>query len=90
VDRELRKRVKELGLENRIDVRQLGSTLLELATGHPLNGKEATEEEVEKRTRDVQDKRLAALLREMLNPDPAKRPSAEEVARKACTAIRKS
>jgi len=33
-------------------------------------------------TSDIQDKRLATLLREMLNPDPAKRPSAEEVARK--------
>jgi len=87
---EWKRRAKELGLENRIDVYQLGSTLLELATGHPLDGEEATEEEVEKRTRDVQDERLATLLREMLNPDPAKRPSAEEVARKACTMMRKS
>jgi len=85
-----KRRAKELGLENRIDVYQLGSTLLELATGHPLDGEEATEEEVERRTRDVQDGRLAGLLREMLNPDPAKRPSAEEVARKTCTMMRLS
>jgi len=85
-----KRRAKELGLENRIDVYQLGSTLLELATGHPLDGEEATEEEVEKRVKEVGDERLGALLREMLNPDPAKRPSAEEAARKTCTMIRKS
>jgi len=86
---EWKRRARELGLENRIDVYQLGSTLLELATGHPLDGEEATEEEVEKRARDIQDERLAALLREMLNPDPAKRPSAEEAARKACITLRR-
>jgi len=87
---EWKRRARELGLENRIDVYQLGSTLLELATGHPLDGEEATEEEVEKRTKEVGDGRLAALLREMLNADPAKRPSAEEIARKACAKMKMS
>jgi len=84
------RRAKKLGLENRIDVYQLGSTLLELATGQSLDGGKATEEEIEKRTRKVGDRRLATLLRDMLNLDPAKRPSAEEVARKACTLLRVS
>jgi len=87
---EWKRRAKELGLENRIDVYQLGSTLLELATGQPLDGEEATEEEVEKRAKEVGDGRVAALLRDMLNPDPTKRPSAEDVTRKACITLRRA
>jgi len=89
VDESLRRRVAELGLEDRVDVYQLGSTLLHLATGEPLDGREASREEVERRTGRL-DRRLAALLREMLAPDPARRPSAEDVSRKACALLKAS
>jgi len=90
VDRNLKRKVKELGLENRVDVYQLGSTLLHLATGESLDGEDATEEEVSKRTGGVEDKKLAALLREVLSVDPTERLSAEDVVRKACIALKKT
>jgi len=89
VYREWRKRAEERGLESRVDVYQLGSTLLCLATGEPLDGEGASEGEVERRVRGL-DEGLAALLREMLTPDPARRPSAEEVSRRACALLRAS
>jgi len=66
---------------------QLGSTLLHLATGEPLDKREANGEKVERRTRKL-DRRLAVLLREMLATDPIRRPSSEEVSRKACALLK--
>jgi len=69
-------------------VYQLGSTLLCLATGEPLDGEGASEGGV--KGGEGLDEGLVALLREMLTPDPARRPSAEEVSRRACALLRAS
>jgi len=88
VDRELKKKVKHLGLENRVDIYQLGSTLLHVLTGEPLDGEDASVEEVSRRTKDL-DEEVVALLKGMLSIDPAKRPSAEDAVKKAYIMLKK-
>ncbi len=74
---DLRDRAKAAGLENRIDVYQLGNLILYLATGDTVDGEEYTE--VDEKLAEIRDPRLQGLLRLMLAKDPLERPSIEQV-----------
>ena len=76
---DLRRRAVRLGLENRIDVYQLGNLILYLLAGESVDGEDAANEEaVESVLAKISDKELRQLLREMLALEPEKRPSIEE------------
>jgi len=81
---DLRRRAVERGLENRIDVYQLGNLLLYLLTGESMDGEEAANPErlKEALARVPGDDRLKRLLGEMLAPEPWRRPSMDEVVRR--------
>ncbi len=68
------------GLENKIDVYQLGNLLLYLITRETLDGEEASNPaKVEEKLAAVKDERLRRLLREMLSYEPERRPNMERV-----------
>jgi hypothetical protein len=76
---DLRKRARELGVENRIDVYQLGNVLLYTLTGESVDGEEAFNDKlVLEKLRGVSNEDLRSLLAKALVPEPEKRPSAEE------------
>jgi len=76
---DIMKKARELGVENRIDVYQLANTLLFLLTGESIDGKEAVDEKlVKEKLNKVPNKELRKILAEALDPEPSKRPSAEE------------
>jgi len=76
---DIMKRARELGVENRIDVYQLANTLLFLLMGESIDGKDATDEKlVKEKLNKVPNKELRKILAEALDPEPSKRPSAEE------------
>ena len=79
---DLRRVSAERGLENRIDVYQLGNLLLYLDTGSTLDGEHATTRKRLEVLRRVRDRTLRGLLQEMLEPNPAERLSSEEAARR--------
>ncbi len=80
---DLRRRVRELGLESRIDTYLLGNLLLYLLTRRSVDGEEAVgSDEVEKATEAIEDPELREVIREALNPNPLQRPSTEEVVKK--------
>ncbi len=80
---DLRRRVRELGLESRIDTYLLGNLLLYLLTRRSVDGEEAVgSNEVEKATEAIEDPELREVIREALNPNPLQRPSTEEVVKK--------
>ncbi|MEB3806229.1 MAG: protein kinase, partial [Desulfurococcales archaeon] len=74
---DLRERAKAAGLENRIDVYQLGNLILYLATGDTVDGEEYTE--ADEKLAEIRDPRLQGLLRLMLAKDPLERPGIEQV-----------
>ncbi len=80
---DLRRRVVERGLENRVDVYQLGNIVLYLLTGYSVDGEDVFKKDyVQQILGKVADTRLKSLLAEMLRPDPEERPSMDEVLRK--------
>ncbi len=77
---DLRKKAAERGLENRIDVYQLGNLLLYLLTGETIDGEDAVKlRDSEKKLNNVRYPKLRALLKRMLTYEPSERPSSEEV-----------
>jgi serine/threonine protein kinase len=76
---DIRKRARELGVENRIDVYQLANLILYMLTGESIDGEEAVDEKhvVEKLSK-VPNEELRRILAEALALEPVKRPSAEE------------
>ena len=74
---DLKEKAKNAGVENRIDVYQLGNLLLYLLTGDTVDGEEYTE--AEEKLSEVGDPELRSLLRQMLAKDPLDRPSIEQV-----------
>ncbi len=79
----------EAGMENRVDVYQLGNLILESLTGEVIDGEEAVKrsERISEVLKGVGDRDLRSLLREMLSPDPLSRPSAEEVVKELARII---
>jgi tRNA A-37 threonylcarbamoyl transferase component Bud32/biopolymer transport protein ExbD len=77
------KKAKELGVENRIDVYQLGNLLLYILTGESIDGEEAKNDKlVMEKLSMVPNEELRAILAEALKLEPDKRPSAEEFTKK--------
>ncbi len=80
---DLRRKVIDRGLENRIDVYQLGNLLLYLVTGQSIDGEDiARREIVEKALAKVHGSELRELLSDILRMEPEERPSMDEVARR--------
>jgi len=80
---DLRKRAKERGLEQRVDVYQLGNLVLYMLTGETLDGEDAVEEgRVVDAVKSVEHEELREVLMEALQPEPWSRPSAEEFVKK--------
>ena len=80
---DLRRKVRELGLESRIDTYLLGNLLLYLLTGRSVDGEDAVgSDEVNKAVEAIEDPELREVVREALNPDPLQRPSTEEIVKK--------
>ena len=79
---DLRRRAIERGLENRIDVYQLGNLILYLLTRETVDGEDAVNDAIVKEAiNKVPNNDLRNLLRTMLKLDPEDRPSADEVVR---------
>jgi serine/threonine protein kinase len=80
VYRDIMKKAKEEGLENRIDVYQLANTLLYMLTGESIDGEDAIDRKhVEEKLSETPNKELRETSAKALDPDPAKRPSSEEL-----------
>ncbi|MEB3861992.1 MAG: protein kinase [Desulfurococcales archaeon] len=78
---DLRRLSAERGLENRIDVYQLGNLLLYLETGATLDGEHASTRKRQEVLKRIRDRELRGIVQAMLEPDPARRLSSEEAAR---------
>jgi len=77
---DLRRKAIELGLESRMDVYMLGNLILHVLTGESVDGEDAVRPGVvDDAVKGVEDPGLRALLRRALDPEPAKRPSSEEM-----------
>ena len=80
---DLRSKAVERGLENRIDVYQLGNLILYLLTGYSIDGEDVFKKDhVQQTLGKVANTKLRSLLFNMLRPDPEERPSMDEVLRK--------
>jgi len=80
---DIRRRAEERGVEQRIDVYQLGNLILYMLTGETLDGEDALKKgRVEEVVGKVEHRELRELLAAMLNPDPLARISSEEAVRR--------
>jgi hypothetical protein len=80
---ELKRKARELGVENRIDIYQLGNLLLYILIGESIDGEDAEDEKlVMEKLSMVPNEELRAILEEALKLEPDKRPSAEEFTKK--------
>jgi hypothetical protein len=80
---DLRKKAKELDVENRIDIYQLGNLLLYILTGESIDGEDAEDEMlVMEKLSMIPNEELRSVLAEALKLEPDKRPSAEEFTKK--------
>jgi|GEM_PF-1772882 len=80
---ELKRKARELGVENRIDIYQLGNLLLYILTGESIDGEDAEDENlVMEKLKMVPNEELRSVLAEALKLEPDKRPSAEEFTKK--------
>jgi serine/threonine protein kinase len=87
---ELKRKAKELGVENRIDIYQLGNLLLYILTGESIDGEDADDEKlVMEKLSMIPNEELRASLAEALKLEPDKRPSAEEFTKKLYNVWRK-
>jgi len=77
---DIRKKARELGIENRIDIYQLGNLLLYALTGESIDGEEAGDDKLlmEKLSK-VPNEDLKQILVKVLALEPEKRPSAEDL-----------
>jgi tRNA A-37 threonylcarbamoyl transferase component Bud32 len=87
---ELKRKAKELGVENRIDIYQLGNLLLYILTGESIDGEDADDEKlVMEKLSMIPNEELRAILAEALKLEPDKRSSAEEFTKKLYNIWRK-
>jgi serine/threonine protein kinase len=76
---DVRKRARELGVENRMDVYQLANVILYALTGESVDGEEAVDDKLaSEKLSAVPSGELRSILAGALKLEPEKRPSAEE------------
>jgi hypothetical protein len=77
---ELRKKAMGMGIENRIDIYQIGNLLLYILTGESIDGEEAINDKlVMDKLNGISNEDLKEILAKALALEPAKRPSAEDL-----------
>jgi hypothetical protein len=77
---DIRRKAKELGVESKIDVYQLGNLLLYISTGESIDGEEAIDDKlVMEKLSKVPNEDLKQILSKTLALEPEKRPSAEDL-----------
>jgi ankyrin repeat protein len=77
---DIRRKAKELGVESKIDVYQLGNLLLYISTGESIDGEEAIDDKlVMEKLSKVPNENLKQILSKTLVLEPEKRPSAEDL-----------
>jgi hypothetical protein len=77
---ELKKKAMGMGIENRIDIYQIGNLLLYILTGESIDGEEAINDKlVMDKLNGISNEDLKQILAKALALEPAKRPSAEDL-----------
>jgi hypothetical protein len=77
---ELKKKAMGMGIENRIDIYQIGNLLLYILTGESIDGEEAVNDKlVMDKLNGIPNEDLKQILLKALALEPAKRPSAEDL-----------
>jgi hypothetical protein len=77
---ELRRKAMGMGIENRIDIYQIGNLLLYILTGESIDGEEAVNDKlVTEKLNGISNEDLKEILAKALALEPAKRPSAEDL-----------
>jgi serine/threonine protein kinase len=77
---DIRKKARELGIENRIDIYQLGNLLLYVLTGESIDGEEAGDDKLlMEKLNGISNEDLKQILVKALALEPEKRPSAEDL-----------
>ncbi len=80
---DLRRRARELGYENRIDIYQLGNLILYMLMGETIDGEDAIDEkQVEDVVSMIEHEELREVLYRVMKYNPWERPSAEELTKK--------
>jgi serine/threonine protein kinase len=88
---DIRRKARELGVENRVDVYQLGNTILYTLTGESIDGEEAVDDKLISETlHTIPNEEVKSILAETLKLEPEKRPSAEEFIKKLYNIWRKT
>jgi serine/threonine protein kinase len=76
---ELKRKAMGMGIENRIDIYQLGNLLLYILTGESIDGEEAVNDKLVMEKLNGINEDLKQILAKALALEPAKRPSAEDL-----------
>jgi hypothetical protein len=77
---DIRKKARELGIENKIDIYQLGNLLLYVLTGESIDGEEAGDDKLlMEKLNGISNEDLKQILAKALALEPEKRPSAEDL-----------
>jgi serine/threonine protein kinase len=77
---DIRRKAIGMGIENRIDIYQLGNLLLYILTGESIDGEEAINDKlVMEKLNNVPNEDLKQILAKTLAFEPEKRPSAEDL-----------
>ncbi len=79
VYRDVKVEARRRGVENRVDVYQTANLLIELLGLETIDGSEVDEAELDTHLEPIENSVLRELLKQMLQPEPWKRPSIEEV-----------
>jgi len=87
---ELRRKAMGMGIENRIDIYQIGNLLLYILTGESIDGEEAIDDKlVMDKLNGISNEDLKEILAKALALEPAKRPSAEDLTKMLYTVWKK-
>jgi hypothetical protein len=87
---ELRRKAMGMGIENRIDIYQIGNLLLYILTGESIDGEEAINDKlVMDKLNGISNEDLKQILAKALALEPAKRPSAEDLTKMLYTVWKK-
>jgi tRNA A-37 threonylcarbamoyl transferase component Bud32 len=77
---DIRKKARELGIENRIDIYQLGDLLVYTLTGESIDGEETGNDKLlMEKLKGISNEDLKQILSKTLALEPEKRPSAEDL-----------
>jgi hypothetical protein len=87
---ELKKKAMGMGIENRIDIYQIGNLLLYILTGESIDGEEAINDKlVMEKLNGISNEDLKEILAKALALEPSKRPSAEDLTKMLYTVWKK-